>query len=542
MNCTAEIKIEMTDHGLSGKLSVPICDIVESIEQATKEAYLSIFEALKAYPNLTVIRFWNFVPNIVTAVQEGGTVYQLFNAGRFAAFHSFYGEALERMQAPAASAVGSQEKELTIEFLAVATPIALIENKDQIPAYRYSKAYGKIPPFFSRGAIYSNQGQRLLLSSGTASVVGELSTYPNDLHEQLAQSFQNLRVLGSQPNLKKYDIHYSFTLEDIVALTVYYKHAEDKPLLERWVPKFLSRACKISFRVVDICREELLVELEGTFVKKGEYKDKRLKYFLDEEQRIVTESMEIHITEHCNLKCRDCCNMSPFNAKTFMSLDDVRHTCDFVKKHFRPSLFKICGGEPTLHPQIDEILRIIKQSDVSDILKVITNGLLLFKMSDTFWQLIDQLTISNYVSAPIRPKLLESIKEKAKQFDVMLNIKYVEQFNEIFVEDAIEEKERTQHIYNDCWMRHVCLIIRNGYFHKCTRSSYMDKNLLLVRKSIEAGNSTFSYSDGIALSDPAFKEKALYYLNSTTPLHSCRHCLGVSGKLRPNIQLRRGVV
>ena len=282
----------------------------------------------------------------------------------------------------------------------------------------------------------------------------------------------------------------------------------------------------------------MLVELEGTFVKKGEYEDNRPKYYLDKDQCIATESIEIHVTEHCNLKCRDCCNMSPFNPKTLMSLEEVRHICNFVKLNFKPNMFKICGGEPTLHPQIDEILRIIKQSEVSDILKVITNGLLLFKMSDTFWQLIDQLTISNYISAPIRPKLLETIKEKAKQFDVILNIKYVEQFNEIFVEDAIQDKELTQNIYNDCWMRHVCLIIRNGYFHKCTRSAYMDKNLQLVNKRFELGNSTFTYSDGIALNDPEFKEKALRYLNNTTPLNSCKHCLGVSGNLRPNIQLK----
>lgn len=221
-----------------------------------------------------------------------------------------------------------------------------------------------------------------------------------------------------------------------------------------------------------------------------------------------------------------------------MTLEEVQQICNFVKSHFRPNLFKICGGEPTLHPQIDQILQIIKQSGVSDILKIITNGLLLFKMSDTFWQLIDQLTISNYVSAPIRPKLLEAVKEKAKHFDVMLNIKYVEQFNEIFVEDAITDKERTQNIYNDCWMRHVCLIIRNGYFHKCTRSSYMDKNLQLVEKPIAVGSSTFSFTDGIALNDPLFKEKALHYLNSSAPLNSCQHCLGVSGNLRPNIQLK----
>ena len=525
------LEIQMTSQGLFGRLSLPLQNLFETIEQATKDAYLKIFDALKKYSNLNIVKFWNCIPSIVE-------VYQSFNAGRYAAFTSFYGESLERRQPPVASAIGIEGNVLTIEFLAVSDLVCIIENKDQVPSSHYSKAHGEVSPFFSRGVIYKNKGQHILLSAGTASVVGELSVYIENLHEQLAQSFQNLRVLGSQPNLKKYNIHYSFTLEDIISLKVYYKHSQDKFFLERWIPKFLSKTCKVSFQQVNLCRNELLVELEASFVKKGEYEDNRLKYFLDEEQRIVTESMEIHITEHCNLKCRDCCNMSPYNSKIFMKPEEVLGICDFVKLNFRPNMFKICGGEPTLHPKIDEILKIIRQSEVSEILKVITNGLMLFKMSDTFWRLIDQLTISNYISAPIRPKLLQVIKEKAKQFDVMLNIKYVDQFNEIFVEDAIIDKERTQDIYNDCWMRHVCLIIRNGYFHKCTRSSYMDKNLKLVNKSYELENSSFSCSDGIKLSDPNFKDKALIYLNNTKPLNSCRHCLGVSGNLRPNIQLK----
>lgn len=538
MICDTNLQMTTTSHGLLGKLSIPLENPAEEIEFATREAYLRLFETLKDHPQLSIIRFWNYVPAILTKLQDGSTVYHHFNAGRYAAFSSFYGESVKEMAIPAASAVGTQEMSLTIEFLAVASPIAMIENKHQFPSHTYSKVYGNVPPFFSRGAIYSNQGQRLLLSSGTASVLGERSMYANDLYEQLAQSFQNLRILGSQPNLKRYGIHYGFTLEDIVSLRVYYKENQDREYLERRVPKFLSKHCAVSFKQADICRDDLLVELEGTFVKKGESEDARSKYYLDDKRRIVTESLEIHITEHCNLKCRDCCNMSPYNSKKLMTLEEVQQVCCFVKENFRPNIFKICGGEPTLHPQIDEILKIIKQSDVSDILKVITNGLLLFKMSDTFWQLIDQLTVSNYISAPIRPALLEKIKQKAKQFDVMLNIKHVEEFNEIFVEEAIEDKGRSQLIYDDCWMRHVCLIIRDGYFHKCTRSSYMDKNLQLVGKPTSVGDSTFTFSDGIALSDPAFQEKALQYLNSKTPLHSCRHCLGVSGNLRPNVQLK----
>jgi uncharacterized radical SAM superfamily Fe-S cluster-containing enzyme len=546
------VQLTQTFNGLFGSYDVEVPAGAASIEQITLDAYLQIFNSLTAYPDLKVIRYWNFVPDITRATDGEATTYQLFNAGRYRAFRAHYGDAMDKMAIPAASAVGTKGATLRIEFLAVPAPIAMIENKDQVPAWHYSEKYGKIPPFFSRGVIFDNNGQRLLLSSGTASIAGESSLHAGDIYEQLNQSIHNLRILGSQFNLKKYQIHYGFALEDIVLLRVYYKQETDRPFLERFVPKFLSPSCRISFQQADICREELLVELEAIFVKKGEsekglplaepgfrQQNKRSKYTLDpDEQRIRTESFEIHVAEHCNLKCRDCCNISPFNAKKFISTEEVQEICEFVKSQFRPDVFKIAGGEPTLHPQLDEILKIVKGSGAASVVRVISNGLLLHRMSEVFWQNIDQLTISNYISAPVKPRLLEEIRQKARLYEVVLNIKYVDQFNEIFVDDAIEDQERIKEIYDDCWMRHRCLIIRNGRFYKCTRAAYMDEFLQIKGKPAAVGHSSYSAEDGLTLNDPDFRSKALAYLNTDKPLHSCEYCLGVSGGLRENIQLR----
>lgn len=225
-----------------------------------------------------------------------------------------------------------------------------------------------------------------------------------------------------------------------------------------------------------------------------------------------------------------------------MSVGEVKEACAFVKKHFAPDVFKVAGGEPTLHPALDAILQAVKEAELTHAIRVITNGLLLHKMSEAFWQLIDQLTVSHYISAPIRPKVLEEIKVKAREHEVVLNIKYVEQFNEIFVEEPFKDRERLEAIYRDCWMRHRCLILRHGRFYKCTRSAYMDEFLKLKGLPLFIEDSdicTYSAIDGIFMDDPDFKMKALDYLNQELPLHSCSYCLGVSGNLRANVQLKR---
>lgn len=544
-NHTGEVEWQHTANGLFGSISVPAGPSL-ALDTVTQQAYTQVLEALARHPRYTIIRFWNYVPDITAPVQAGNTAgenrYHLFNAGRQKAFSNYYGQHLAQEPIPAASAVGTQSRQLTIEFLAVTNPIQQLENKNQIPAWRYSARYGKHAPLFSRGVIYNNNGQRLLLSSGTASITGEDSQHPGDIYEQLCQSIHNLRILAAQFNLKQYNIHYGFALEDIALLRVYYKNEEDLPFLQRFVPRFLAPACQVSFIQANICREELLVELEAVFIKKGETENGiRPKYYL-QQNRIRTESFEIHVAEHCNLKCRDCCNISPFNAQNFITPEEVTNICSFVNQHLLPDVFKVAGGEPTLHPQLDQILQIIKQSGAGKVVRVVSNGLLLHRMTDTFWQNIDQLTISNYISAPVKPALLEQIKNKARQYEVVLNIKYVDQFNEIFVDEPITDTGRVQQIYNDCWMRHRCLIVRNGRFFKCTRAAYMDDFMRIKKMSAAAGNSTYTQEDGILLSETDFQQKALEYLNTDTPLLSCEYCLGVSGNLRENIQLKTAKV
>lgn len=532
------VQLRETPNGLLGYIETAFNH--QSVVSVTKESYLRLFEAMECYTDYTVIRFWNYVPEIIApAADSTGTVYHLFNEGRQAAFIQYYGSDLATLPVPAASAVGTQSTVLRIEFLAVKDCITQIENKSQIPAYKYSEQYGKVAPFFSRGVIFNNNGQKILLSSGTASIKGETSLHAGDIYEQVSQSIHNLRLLGSQFNLKQYSIHYGFALEDISILRVYYKHAQDRAFLERFIPKFLSSSCEVSFMQADICRDELLVELEAVFIKKGETEAGAIrdKYFIDN-NRIKTESFEVHVAEHCNLKCRDCCNISPYNAKKFISIEEVEEICRFVQRELKPDVFKVAGGEPTLHPQLDGILQTIRKLCPDTRIRVVSNGLLLHRMSDIFWQNIDQLTVSNYNSAPVKPHLVEQIKAKARANEVVLNIKYIDQFNEIFVEEKMTDEDGIQQIYNDCWMRHRCLIVRNGRFYKCTRAAYMDEFLSMKAIPVTAGASTFTMEDGLEMNDNNFQNKALPYLNDNTPLFSCSYCLGVSGGLRENIQMR----
>ena len=80
----------------------------------------------------------------------------------------------------------------------------------------------------------------------------------------------------------------------------------------------------------------------------------------------------LDILRGCNISCRACYNTQPSRLK---SLAEVQQELAVLKRHRRLDSVSLIGGEPTLHPQLAQIVRMIKAEGVS--VEIFTNGLLL---------------------------------------------------------------------------------------------------------------------------------------------------------------------
>lgn len=238
-----------TDDVLAGALELPASD-GDALEAATCIAYRELLavSAELGYPHL--LRLWNVVPAI-NRLDGGLERYRLFCRGRAEAFEGHHGPLFQSYLC-ASSAVGSRGGELVVWFLAGRERGLPRENPRQVSAYSYPPCYGPRSPSFARATrCPAAAGGRLLLS-GTAAIVGHQSVHPGDVERQLAETIDNLEELLPSGEAPRFE-----------ALRVYLRRAEDLPVVRAAMAARLDATLPVLYVQADICREELLVEIEG---------------------------------------------------------------------------------------------------------------------------------------------------------------------------------------------------------------------------------------------------------------------------------------
>ncbi|BEV73831.1 MULTISPECIES: hypothetical protein [unclassified Paludibacterium] len=227
-----------------------------ALQQIAERAYRQIFALLAQEACPYLWRVWNYVPDI-NRIDQGLERYRQFNIGRHQAFCAF-----ERPvdASPAACALGVAAGPLSIAFLAARTPARQIENPRQVSAFVYPAEYGPRSPTFTRAALARAGEQSILLISGTASIVGHQTMHQGDVAEQTRESMRNISVLLAEAN--RLAGASLFALDGLV-YRVYIRHADDLDLVRQTLAGIIGSSAVLTFVQADICRADLLVEIEA---------------------------------------------------------------------------------------------------------------------------------------------------------------------------------------------------------------------------------------------------------------------------------------
>ncbi|KXU91478.1 hypothetical protein CR51_31940 [Caballeronia megalochromosomata] len=225
--------------------------------EATRQAYGDAFALVGALNFPKIFRMWNFIGHINGENREGLEVYRDFCRGRAVAFEQDYAHASGM---PAATGIGTSGDGVGFYFLACRdSAVRHIENARQTPAYEYPQRYGPKSPSFARGT----QLRDTLFVSGTASILGHETVHEGDLDKQWSVATDNIAYLIGVENLQAQGARGGHTLRDLDQIKVYYRHSADLPRVMKLAQTAFHPDASIRYLKADICRADLLVEIEG---------------------------------------------------------------------------------------------------------------------------------------------------------------------------------------------------------------------------------------------------------------------------------------
>lgn len=182
---------------------------------------------------------------------------------------------------------------------------------------------------------------------------------------------------------------------------------------------------------------------------------------------------ETHLVEHCNLNCKGCAHFSPLAEKKFAKLNCFLRDIKRIKYIARGELLfvKLLGGEPLLHPQINEFILGFREIFPNTPLRLLTNGILLPTMESDFWNVCREgdviLEITKYPIAIDYVEIHNVLEKNGAKF--------------VYRGNTDEEEKK---------FRHLCLDLKG------------QQNNLLSFEKCTWGNGAICLSDGKLFSCP----------------------------------------
>jgi len=96
-------------------------------------------------------------------------------------------------------------------------------------------------------------------------------------------------------------------------------------------------------------------------------------------ERPVFQTLELHVAHGCNLTCESCSHYSNHAHAGTVSLEEVDRWMGFWSRRVSVTLFKLLGGEPTIHPELPRFVGLVRRHWPRARIEIISNGFFLHR-------------------------------------------------------------------------------------------------------------------------------------------------------------------
>lgn len=246
---------------------------------------------------------------------------------------------------------------------------------------------------------------------------------------------------------------------------------------------------------------------------------------------------QVDIAAHCNLNCEFCSHFAPVADEEFLDIEEYTRDCKRLAELFNGEalVIELLGGEPLLNKEITKFMQVTRECfprlAVGDKdnpkrgLIITTNGLLLPKMDEHFWECVRKYRVGIQITKyPI-------------DFDYDAAIKLCNEKGAInsYINEEKDSsgkvKERTmyrcpldlsgkQSIINsflNCGNANTCITLEHGKIYTCSAAAHAHVLKKHFNLDIE-----LSPDDGIDIYKARDSWQIMKFL--TQPIPFCRYC------------------
>lgn len=223
-----------------------------------------------------VVRTWLYLGDI-TGPEGDNQRYKELNRGRTDFYEPFvFGNGRVPPQFtkpiyPASTGIGTCGKGITMSCIALATEredvkLIPLENPQQTPAFDYGSHYSPRSPKFARAMAVAGGSCATVFVSGTASITDSETRHDGDPVGQTELTLDNIEALISPQNFVNHGASgLGASLRDMALVRVYIKRQQDFEKVREVCERRLGELPTV-YAIADVCRPDLLVEIEGVAI------------------------------------------------------------------------------------------------------------------------------------------------------------------------------------------------------------------------------------------------------------------------------------
>ncbi len=278
------------------------------------------------------------------------------------------------------------------------------------------------------------------------------------------------------------------------------------------LPMLLKIICmerNVMIRKIKNVSKRIIKELDIVKSKMVGKKSKRMPF-----------TFEVHIIDSCNLNCAGCSHFSPLaKADSAYPLEEYEKDLTRMGELFANNVkrLRILGGEPLINPRVCEYLEISRKCLPNANLELVTNGTLLERMPQEFFDSCVKNNIKIRVSVyPIKFDY-DKVEKYVKAKGVNIEIYGVRSNDDSWMSMGLSKTDLLDYkkTFLECPYANDCINLIHGKLCFCSNAAYISIFNEFFGESYDDSNTCISIHEHT-------RDEILEFLR--TPNEFCKYC------------------